>query len=383
MAKPLTAAQVRNAKPGPAERRIHDGGGLYLNVKPTGAKSWVFRGTVGGRRTNRGLGPVALVSLAEARIKCLEIRRAIFDGNDPFAGRRVAAPTFAKAADRVIAFTRPTWTDTRTEGQWRASLRDFAFPKLGARPVNTIHTQDVLGVLEPIWTAKPETAKRVRQRISAIMKWAVAQGFRADNPAGEALDSVLPKVKKARRHHEALPYAAVPEALVKARAVEGVSPVSKLAFEFLTLTAARSAEVREATWDEVNMEARTWTIGAERMKARRPHVVPLSDRAMAILAEAREYREGDLVFPGAKRGRPMKSTAFTRLMAGMAGTPHGLRSSFRNWTAEQTDAPRAVCEAALAHSVKNATEAAYLTTDYLDQRRPLMAEWAAYLGKTD
>ena len=382
MPKPLTAAAVRSAKPGPAERRIHDGGGLYLAIKPSGARSWLFRGTVAGRRTNRGLGPVALVSLAEARIKALEIRRAIFDGKDPFAGRAAAAPTFASAADKVIAFKAQEWTDTRTEGQWRASLRDFAFPKLGARPVSAITTSDVLAVLEPIWTAKAETARRVRQRISAILAWAMAKGYRSDNPAGEALDSVL-KGKVRRRHHESLPYADVPGALVKARAVEGVSPVSKLAFEFLALTAARSAEVREAVWDEVNMEARTWTIGAERMKARRPHVVPLSDRAMAILAEAREYREGDLVFPGAKRGRPMKSTAFTRLMAGMAGTPHGLRSSFRNWTAEQTDAPRAVCEAALAHSVKNATEAAYLTTDYLDQRRPLMAEWAAYLGKTD
>ena len=380
MAKPLTAARVRAAKPGAVEQRLHDGGGLYLNIKPTGAKSWVFRGTIGGRRTNKGLGPVALVSLAEARIKALEIRRAIFDGKDPFAGRAAAAPSFAAAADKVIAFKAQTWTDTRTEGQWRASLRDFAFPKLGKRPVSAITTSDVLAVLEPIWTAKAETARRVRQRISAVLKWAVAKGYRADNPAGEALDSVLSSGGKKRRHHESLPYAEVPGALVKARAVEGVSPVSKLAFEFLALTATRSAEVREAVWSEVDMEARTWTIGEGRMKARREHVIPLSGAAMEILAEAREYRDGDLVFPGAKAGRPMKSTAFTRLMEGMAGTPHGLRSSFRNWCAEQTDAPRAVCEAALAHTVKNATEAAYLTTDYLDQRRPLMAKWAAFLA---
>ena len=375
MPKPLTAAQVRNAKPG----RHHDGGGLYLNVKPTGAKSWVFRGTINGRRTNRGIGPVALVSLAEARIKALEIRRAIFDGNDPFASRRPAAPTFAKAADRVIAFMRPTWTDARSEQQWRASLDAYA-GSLANRPVNAITTAHVLAVLEPIWTDKRETARRVRQRISAVLKWAVAQGFRADNPAGEVLDSVLPKpCSAAPRHHEALPYAEVPAALVQARGC-GAPPVAKLAFEFLALTAARSAEVREATWDEIDLDSRTWTIRAERMKARREHRVPLSARAMAILAEAREYRDGDLVFPGAKAGRPMTAAAFGKIMHGQAGTPHGLRSSFRDWCAEQTDAPRAVCEAALAHTIRNRTEAAYNRTTLFDRRRVLMDEWAAYLA---
>lgn len=353
-----------------------------MNIKASGAKSWVFRGTIGGRRTNKGLGPVALISLAEARIKALEIRRAIFDGNDPFANRRAAAPSFAKAADRVIAFMRPTWTDARSEQQWRASLDTYA-GSLANRPVNAITTAHVLAVLEPIWTDKRETARRVRQRISAVLKWAVAQGFRADNPAGEVLDSVLPKpCSAAPRHHEALPYADVPAALVKARGC-AAPPVAKLAFEFLALTAARSAEVREATWDEIDLDNRTWTISPERMKVRREHRVPLSARAMEILVEAREYRDaahGDLVFPGAKVGRPMTAAAFGKIMHGQAGTPHGLRASFRNWVAQQTDTPRAVCEAALAHTIKNRTEAAYNRTDLFDRRRALMDQWAAYLA---
>lgn len=376
MPKPLTAAQVRSAKPG----RHHDGGGLYLNVKPTGAKSWVFRGTINGRRTNRGIGPVALVSLAEARIKALEIRRAIFDGNDPFPARS-AAPTFAKAAESVIAINRPAWRNARTEEDWRSTLGSYAMPTLGARRVDAISTADVLAVVQPIWAVKHKRARDLRQRINAIMQWSIAQGYRSDNPAGEALTAVLPRVDKEDRHHAALPYAEVGPALAKIRDCDAPA-TAKLAFEFLALTAVRSGEVREAVWDEIDTETRTWTIPASRMKANREHRVPLSNRAMEVLSEARAHGESGLVFPGARAGRPVAPRAFRSLMGaqGLAGTPHGLRSSFRDWCAEQTDTPEAVAEAALAHGKRSAVEAAYHRTDQFDRRRVLMDQWAAYLA---
>ena len=247
--------------------------------------------------------------------------------------------------------------------------------------VDAITPADVMGVLTPIWTCKPETASRVRQRMETVMDWAVAQGHRLDNPAGCSLLKVLPSVKRLKEHHRALPYVHVPGAVAQVR--ESIaSSLAKLVFELLVLTASRSGEVRGADWGEIDWETATWEIPAARMKARRPHRVPLSGRAIEILQEASRFGDGQgLVFPSARSGKaasPMTYTAQLRRLE-IPAVPHGFRSSFRDWVIEQTSTPWAVAEAALAHNVGNATEAAYMRSDLFDQRRALMDDWEAYV----
>ena len=263
-------------------------------------------------------------------------------------------------------------------------MRDYALPRLGTRPVNRIHTSDVMAVLLPIWNEKRETAKRVRRRISAVMRWAVAQGYREDNPAGEAIGAALPRNGVRRRHHRALPYAEVAGAIATVRAF-GAYPATVLAFEFLVLTACRSGGVRGARWQEIDLEAREWRIPPERMKTGREHRVPLFSGALAVLQEAQALADGSgVVFPSA-RGGPLSSEAIAKLVreVKIAAVPHGFRSSFRDWAAECSDAPREVCELALAHVNTNSIEAAYRRTDLFERRRALMEQWAAFLAGTD
>ncbi|MCY4514346.1 MAG: integrase arm-type DNA-binding domain-containing protein, partial [Candidatus Tectomicrobia bacterium] len=271
--KKLTAVFVRNAKPG----MYYDEHGLILRVMPTGSKQWVQRITIQGRRRDLGLGGYPIISLAEAREQAFNNRKLARAGGDPLALRqRPNVPTFAEAAETVIELHKDTWKNGgKSAAQWRSSLRDYVMPKLGKRRVDTITTADVMNVLMPIWTKKQETARRVRQRISAIMKWSVAQGHRQDNPAGDAISEALPKNGNSRKHQRALPYTEVASAIATVRQ-SGAGATTRLAFEFLVLTAARSGEVRLATWDEVDLEAATWTVPAERMKAKREHRVPLS-----------------------------------------------------------------------------------------------------------
>ena len=258
-------------KPG----RHGDGNGLYLLVKPSGAKSWVIRTVVRGRRCDIGLGGYPLVSLAEARAAAFDNRKLARAGGDPLAlKRRPDIPIFEDAARTVIEIHKPTWRDGgKSAGQWEASLRQYAFPRLGAKRVDTITTADVMAVLLPIWTAKAETARRVRQRIGTIMKWAVAQGYRDDNPAGDAIGAALPKANGARRHFRAVHHSEVGD-VIRAVRESQASLASRLAFEFLVLTAARSGEVRGAAWSEMDTDGATWTIPGERMKGGREHRVP-------------------------------------------------------------------------------------------------------------
>ena len=314
----------------------------------------------------------------------MDNRKLARAGGDPCALRKARqAPTFAVAVDRVIAIHRAAWKDAdKNEGQWRASLRDYAMKRLGRTPVDRITTADVMAVLLPIWVPKHETARRVRQRISAVMQWAVAEGFRPDNPAGDAIGAALPKRNKPKVHHRALPFREVGAAVAAVRGSAQVHWATKAAFEFLVLTAARSGEVRAAEWTEMDLEARTWTVPKERMKAKREHRVPLSDHAVAILEEAREVTGGSgLVFPTA-RGRPMRDFVLSKLLRdlGISAVPHGFRSSFRDWAAECSDAPRDVCELALAHVNSDRVEAAYRRSDLFERRRLLMQEWAAYVA---
>ena len=382
--KALIAAKVRTAGPG----RYADGNGLFLQVDPSGARRWVQRIVIRGKRRDLGLGSCSLVTLAEAREFARENRKIARSGGDPQRKRRTRiVPTLAEAFEAVVAIRRPTWTDGgKSEGQWRASFRDYVSPRLGGRPVDSIDTPDVLAVLTPLWSAKPMTGKRVRQRFGTVMKWAIAQGFRSDNPAGDAIALALPtKNGGTRAHHAALPWNEVPRFL-ECLHVAKTRPLVKSAIEFAILTAARSGEVRLATWDEIDVDARVWTIPAERMKAGREHRVPLSVRALAILDEARTLDDGSsLIFPSSRRGRPMDAARLLRPLRnlGFDATLHGFRSSFRDWCGEATNTPREVAEAALAHVVSNAAEAAYARSDLFEKRRPLMDRWAAFIAGED
>ena len=378
--KRLSPAFVRKAsKPG----RYYDGNGLFLKIDPSGAKRWGQRLVIHGRQRTLGLGGCALVSLAEARQAALENRKIARAGGDPLARRHISeTPSFEAAAATVIDLHRHGWRNEKHAAQWEATLRGYVFPRLGQRSVADITTADVMAVLMPIWSEKPETARRVRQRISTVMKWAVAQGYRADNPAGDAIGAALPKHNgNAKRHHRALPHGEVAAAIEVVRG-SGAGIAVKLAFEFLVLTTARSGEVRLATWDEIDRDAATWTVPAARMKAGPEHRVPLSERALAILDEAQALADGSgLVFPGTRTGKPLSDMTLSKLMRdlGLDAVPHGFCSSFRDWAAECTNAVPAIMEAALAHTVRDKVEAAYNRTDLFERRRALMNQWAAYL----
>ena len=377
----LSAAFVRTVtKPG----RYCDGQGLYLLVTNTGARCWVQRLTIQGRRRELGLGGFPVVSLAEAREQALANRKLARTGGDPLAEKRKhrGIPTFAEAAAQVIAMHRPAWKDGgKSAAQWESSLRAYAFPHLGRRRVSDVTTADVMTVLTPIWHARHETARRVRQRIGAVMKWAIANGYRSDNPAGEAIAAALPKRNGALQHQRALPHAEVGAAIVRVRESDA-SLAAKLCFEFLVLTACRSGEVRGARWEEIDWDTATWTVPAARMKAGREHRIPLTARALAVLQAARELPDGSgLVFPSA-RGGELSDNTLSKLLRelGIAAVPHGFRSSFRDWCGECATAPREVAEAALAHVVRNRAEAAYARSDLFVRRRQLMDEWATYLN---
>ena len=372
--RPLSAAFVRTAPPG----FYCDGHGLNLRVDPSGARQWVQRLVIRGRPRMLGLGGDPLVSLAEARNVAFANRQRARAGGDPLDEKHhgQGVPTVEEAAAVVLEQQRPGWRNAKHARDWPRSLRAYAFPRIGAVPVSEVTTADVLAILTPIWHDKPETARRVRQRIGAVMKWAVAMGYRPDNPAGDALGRQQAVVQ----HMRALPHGAVADALATVRA-SPAAVTTKRAFEFLVLTAARSSEMRLATWDEMDLDAGVWTIPAARMKAKRDHRVPLSGRALAILHDVQRLSDGTgLVFPN-PRGKPLSDATLSQLIKelGIAPVPHGFRSSFRDWAAEQTNTPREVVEAALAHTVRNPTEAAYARSDLFERRRRLMDDWAAYL----
>ena len=306
--------------------------------------------------------------------------RAIAEGRDP-RRRMQQVPTFAKANETVVAIHAENWKSERTESQWRASMRDYVLPRLARKRVDAVTTADVMAVLLPIWSTKRVTAGRVRQRIGAVMKWAVAQGYRDDNPAGDAISAALPKAAVRKQHMRALPHAEVGAALQRVKG-SGAYPGAMLAFEFLVLTAARSGEVRNARWEQIDRAGAVWTIPAERMKAGREHPVPLSPRALQVLDGAAELFDGQgLVFPS-PTGRVLNHAALTNLLHGLGidAVAHGFRSSFRDWAAECTDAPREVCELALAHVNSDRVEAAYRRSDLFDRRRVLMNDWATYIA---
>lgn len=373
----LSAVRVNAVK---APGRYADGNGLYLLVEPSGAKRWILRTVVQGRRTDIGLGGLSLYSLKDARERAMALRRLAREGGDPVAERKSARErgiTFEDAARAVHAEHSKSWKNKKHAAQWISTLEEYVFPIFGKKPVGQVDTPDVLNALSPIWLTKPETARRVRQRIGTVLDWAKAAGHRdGDNPV-HGVGKGLPKQSDRATHHAALPYGEVADFIAKLRRDDSAETI-RLAFEFLILTATRTSEVLLAKWDEIKGD--TWTVPAERMKAKREHRVPLSPRCLEILKRAKELSGDGYIFPGRMKGEPLSNMAFlmTVRRMGIDTTAHGFRSSFRDWASERTNFPRDVCEMALAHTIKDKTEAAYRRGDLFDKRRDLMNSWAAY-----
>jgi integrase len=388
------------------ERGMHcDGGGLYLQVKPSKDgkrinRSWIFRYTVAGRMRDMGLGPLSTIGLADARDKAKRMRAKLLDGVNPIDERKATrvkpadkSLTFDEATTQYLAQHEDTWKNAVHREQWRTSLRDYVAPVIGKLPVRDIETSHITKILDAIWKDKPETASRIRGRIESILDWAKVRGHRdGENPArwkghlsnAYASPTASKKAKRARTggsdHHSAMPYAEIGTFMTGLRQSLGTSV---RALEFVVLTAVRSGEAVGARWDEFDLAAKVWTIPASRMKAGVAHRVPLSPRAMAILTEMAAIRESDFVFAGQSAGKPVDPTTLRKQMLARVGghTVHGFRSSFRDWAAEQTNYPREICEAALAHVNSNKTEAAYLRTDLFNKRRQLMAAWSEFCGR--
>jgi integrase len=374
----LTATAIKAAKePG----RYGDGDGLCLIVGRNSGKSWVVRVQKDGKRRDFGLGGASKVSLKLARERAAQVRSQLEAGIDPVAERKKAAgvPTFREAAAIVHAEHKRGWKDGKHQKQWLATLEAYAFPAFGDVAVSAIDAPAVRDALASIWLTKPETARRVRQRIMTVIDWAVAKGYR-DSPLPMAvIDKALPRQRAKPKHHAALPYAELPAFMAELRERESMG---RLALEAAILTAARSGNVRLATWAELDLDAATWTIPAERMKAESEHVVPLSAQAVALFERMKAHRRGDseFVFPGFKRGKPLSENTLKNVLSamGLSETAHGFRSTFRDWVAEQTNFPAELAEAALAHVVSDKTVAAYQRGTMLEKRRLLMTAWADY-----
>ncbi len=359
--------------------RYSDGSGLYLNVTPTGAKSWVLRTVIKGKRRDIGLGGLSYTPLQNARMKAQEYRTVARNGGDPLAVSRKAVPTFRVLAIEVHAQRLPTWKNPKHAQQWINTLRDYAFPHIGDMDVDRIGSPEVLAVLSPIWTDKPETAKRVSQRLKAVLDVAKAKGFMAgENPVVTIRDAgILPKVAKSQKHHAAMHWQDIPAFYESLKARDAMAAY---ALRFLMLTGARTGEVLGATWDEI--EGNLWTVPASRMKAGKAHRVPLCEEALSILEPLRGL-QSKYVFEGQKRHRPLSNMAMEMLLRRMniqGATVHGFRSSFRDWAGDAAKAPREVAEACLAHSLGNAVERAYARSDLLDRRRRLMGRWSQFVS---
>lgn len=376
----LTATFIRQVKsPG----RYGDGNGLYLIVDPSGASRWMLRVQSNKQRHDVGLGSTKLVTLAEARDSAHEVRRRARQGLHPVAARRgdrAGVPTFEAVSRSVHAAHLKTWRNGKHTAQWLTTLEGYAFPVIGDVPVNKVETGDVLKVLAPIWNSKPETARRVMQRVRTVLDHATAAGHRSgENPCRVAVIG-LPKQSRAVKHFSALPYADLPAFLIKLRA-GGTAETVKLALELLILTAARSGEVRGAVRSEFDTDAMLWTIPPERMKAEREHVVPLSPRAVEIIKRALlAAPPSPLLFPSRHPKKPLSDMTLTMVLRRMQvdATAHGFRSTFRDWCSEETNFPSEVSEMALAHTVSNKVEAAYRRGKLLEKRRALMDAWAQF-----
>lgn len=375
----MTRLNTRRLKTIKSPGRYGDGNGLYLHVRPGGSQQWMLRTTVHGKRRDIGLGSVHLTKLEEAREKAFAMRKIAREGGDPLQSKQneKSIPTFAKAAERVWELKRPSWKNVKHAQQWINTLRDFAFPILGNRRIDSIASADILRVLTPIWLEKPETAKRLHQRLSVVFDWAKASGYRQGDSPMEGVRDVLPKQNHKPKHHTALAWSELPKFMAE---LQRRNAVSARALEFIILTASRSSEARKAKWCEFDLESALWTVPAERMKMGLEHRVPLSPQAVSVLKFCKDYGS-DYVFPAHNLKSPMSDVVFSALMKRMDHsdlTTHGFRSTFRDWCSEQSRASRDAAELSLAHRIGNATERAYARSDLLEQRRDLMDQWANF-----
>jgi integrase len=390
--KKLTARQVAAAKtPG----KIGDGGGLWLFIGPSGGKSWVYRYALHGKAREMGLGPWPAVSLEAARKATLDARGQVAAKVDPLREKQAhllkqkasqaKIMTFQQCAEAYMAAHRKGWKNPKHAAQWEQTLSAFAYPVVGKLPVQNVELAHVMKILEPLWSAKPETASRLRGRIESVLAWATVRGFRhGDNPAAwrGRLSELLPARAKVKpvEHFAALPYERIGAFVAALRQQPGTAA---LAFEFLILTATRTGETIGARWQEVDFDKEIWTIPAARMKAGKEHRVPLSARALEILKAVAPLRDSsDFIFPGAKPKKPLSTMTFLMILRrlGVAVTAHGFRSTFRDWAGETTAFPREVIEHAMAHQLKDQAEAAYSRGTLLEKRHRLMQAWAQYCG---
>lgn len=374
-----------------------DGAGLYLQVAAGGSKSWIFRYRVGPREREMGLGSLLTVSLAEAREAALQARKLRHKGIDPIEARQSAdlerraeaarAMTFDEAVTAYLKTRTGVHENAKHAAQWLSTLKTYASPHLGKVPVNRVDTPMIISALEKIWTTKTETASRVRGRIERVLDWATVSGLRqGENPARWKghLDMLLPAKSKVAKveHHTALPFAEVSAFMETLRAQAGHAA---RALEFTILTAARTSEVIEATWKEVDLEAAVWTVPADRMKAKKEHRVPLCAKAVALLRSISAGGADTPLFEGQRAGRPLSNMAMLKMLERMGRkdlTVHGFRSTFRDWAAESTAYPNEVVEMALAHTVANKVEAAYRRGDLFEKRRALMEDWGQHVSRS-
>jgi integrase len=382
----LKANQLNKLDPG-----MHsDGEGLYLDVQESLSRSWILRIVVNGKRKTIGLGGLSKRSLAEAREEAGKLRAKARKGEDILEAKRQenrVIPTFKQAAIEYHGIIKESFQSEVHAYNWLQSLDTYVFPTFGGKTVDKIDSADVLKAIGPIWTKVPDTARRTLRRVKAIFEYCNGAGHRnvmgnvaipLPNPV-DGLKTALPNNRGGENHHEALPYTDLPafiEKLQKANA----AVIVKLAFEFLILTAARTSEVLNATWEEFDFDKRTWTIPAQRMKMKEPHKVPLSPRCIEILEFAKQFNDADIVFPGRKQGEPLSNMAFLMALRRMGYddlTAHGFRATFKTWAEETTKFDSLVIEASLAHAVKG-IERHYLRTTFFDHRRKLMNTWATF-----
>lgn len=390
LAEELSAIEVRRLK-APGLHFVGHVVGLALQVTPAGTRSWILRYTAGTKRREMGLGNFPSVTLADACTAAREARELLRRGVDPIEDARskrsqlaaVSSLSFDQCVEKYIAAHEAGWKSSKHGAQWRSTLDTYASPHFGRLQVRDVTTGHVMQALDPIWTTKTETATRVRGRIESVLDWAKVRGYRdGENPARWRghLDKLLAKPSKVARveHHAALPYAEIGDFMVKLRAAGGLGA---RALEFAILTAARSGEVRGATWAEIDLQAGTWTVPAARMKAGKEHKVPLSDAARELLEALPRVEGVELIFVGGKN-RPLSDMSLTAVLRrmGLGVTAHGFRSTFRDWAAETTAYPSEVVEMALAHTIGNKAEAAYRRGDLFEKRGRLMEDWSRYCG---
>ncbi len=384
----LTKKLVETLGPG----RHGDGNGLYLVVDPSGARRWIVRVVVKGQRnkkggplrTDFGLGGASVVTLNEARERALEYRRMAKQGLNPRFNAQKEVPTFEEFARQVHIERMPTWKNEKHGQQWINTLRDYAFPKIGRMPVDTIGQPEVMMCLAPIWTDKHETARRLAQRIKTVLDVARSKGFRSgENPVTAIKDAhALPKVKAKPKHHKAMHWKAMPDFYAELRSRNAMAAKALM---FTCLTGSRTSEVLGMRWDEIDLYERLWTCPAERMKAGEEHRVPLTDEMLAIIEPLKAMRS-EYVFEGQKRHQPLSNMSMLMLLRRMnveGATVHGLRSTFRDWASEVAGAPRETAEMSLSHRIGSAVEQAYARSDLLEKRRTLMERWSQYISGTE